>query len=136
MAAQKNAKPNRRGFIATLGGTIGSLMWLGVGEARKPKAKVKDFLKTIEFEKYRHAKPVRSQKLTHRRSEVFFTGETNPLFRLNGSGITIWENCDGKKTVEEISRHVHDAFTVSLEKAREDCISFLLYLKKARFIEM
>ena len=57
------------------------------------------------------------------------------LFELNISGKRIWELCDGKNSIEEITRVLENEFSDSNE-AQIDVPEFLSTLLKFRLVEI
>ena len=54
---------------------------------------------------------------------------------LNKTAAIIWEMCDGKRGVDEITAHLCERFDVSLEEARADVSETIEVLTKATIIQ-
>ena len=58
------------------------------------------------------------------------------LFILEGTGRFIWDNLDGKNSVDRICDAVVASFDVGVERAKADVAEFLLNLKDAGIVEL
>jgi hypothetical protein len=72
--------------------------------------------------------PVKSKKTAFRmvgEEAVILILDKQQSLVLNETGAFIWENCDGKKTVGEISTGLSRYFDVDADEALEDCRDFI-----------
>jgi len=55
--------------------------------------------------------------------------QMNELFTMNETGRFIWENIDGKNTVEDLENLMTEAFDIDVETARRDIEGFIKKLE-------
>lgn len=60
--------------------------------------------------------------------------KTQQIFNLNSTGLRVWSQCDGKKTVGEIANLIKKEFEVERNKVREDICELLKVLKQNSLI--
>ena len=56
--------------------------------------------------------------------------KTSMLHELDEVGTCIWENLNGKKTVDELARRVSDEYAVDFQTAKSDLIEYAVSLKE------
>ncbi|HEX2970324.1 MAG TPA: PqqD family protein [Bacteroidales bacterium] len=56
--------------------------------------------------------------------------DMNRVYTLNETGAFIWEQIDGKKTIEEVIEALTSEYEISEEEARNDVFEFIENLKK------
>lgn len=68
-------------------------------------------------------KPCRRDNLLYRELEdesIVFDPKANTVHSLNITATVVWNNCDGKQDLQEITGKILDKFDVPQENARED----------------
>jgi hypothetical protein len=63
-------------------------------------------------------------------------GDLNSIYTLNEIGTLIWDLIDGKNSVNQIVIVVHNAYEVTLERAKKDTIEFLNSLEVSGLIRL
>ena len=56
--------------------------------------------------------------------------DMNSVFTLNETGVFIWEQIDGKRTVDEIISAVVEKYSVDQPAAKNDVIAFIEIIKE------
>lgn len=56
---------------------------------------------------------------------VIMTLSDNTLHCLDGVGSRIWALCDGKRTLEDIAKIIHEEYMVDFEVGKTDCRTFV-----------
>ncbi|MGB3082617.1 MAG: PqqD family protein [Candidatus Omnitrophota bacterium] len=71
--------------------------------------------------------PVKNPDIVVRKEEkealLFSPADGNTLC-INGTGITIWDLCDGSRGTKDIVGEITGKYEVSREKAEKDCLNF------------
>ncbi|MCK4851698.1 MAG: PqqD family protein [Candidatus Omnitrophica bacterium] len=81
--------------------------------------------------------PVRNPDIvarTEQKEALLFNPVDGDLVSINGTGILVWDICDGSHTVGTIVREITERYEVSRDKAEEDCLVYLKELEGAGFI--
>ncbi|MFQ5952124.1 MAG: PqqD family protein [Candidatus Omnitrophota bacterium] len=81
--------------------------------------------------------PVRNPDIVARKEEkeaLLFNPNDGEILCINGTGILIWDLCDGSCAIEDIAGQITDKYEVPAEKAKEDCLDFLKKLEEPGFI--
>lgn len=125
----------RRFFMTTLGAVVSTLLG---GRPAAARENVASCLVRIDSERLRHSRPLRSPKVRSAeidgRFVLFKKGQADPIGALNPTARTLWENCDGRHSLDDISRHICRTYQVSPHQAYADCIVFLTKLSAKKAI--
>jgi hypothetical protein len=131
---------NRRGFIRTLSGLLSALLLANPTRLLARKTEIKDLISNLELELLERSRPIRNPSITwHTHGDrtslyIEIEGRAQPMCAMNQVGTTIWEACNGENTPRDISNVVDRKYQVSSRQAYVDCLTFLVYLKKAKVI--
>lgn len=81
--------------------------------------------------------PVRNPDIVEREEQkesLLFNPADGYMLCINKTGGLVWDLCDGSHSVKDIVKEITERYEVSLEKAEEDCFTYLKDLEKAKFI--
>ena len=68
---------------------------------------------------------------------VLYAEKTSqPVFELNPTGRIVWNLCNGNKSPLEISRIIHQTYSVDPHEAYVDCLCFLAELNRKGLIQL
>lgn len=95
------------------------------GESRSGMTKERELVRTDE---YISARIDSEEIILHSGSEKYFG--------LNEVGTQIWEALDEPRTLDELTRMIHERFDISEEQSRRDVESFIDDLQTAGLIEV
>lgn len=95
--------------------------------------------KTLKSEKYDMAKdyPVKNPDIVARiekKEGLLFNPADGNTMCINGTGIFVWELCDGEHSCEHIVKEITERYEVSLEKAQKDASVYLEDMEKSGFV--
>ena len=68
-------------------------------------------------------RPLRAENVVFRETEgegILYQVEEGKVHVLNGTAYTIWKQCDGKHTMEEIAKVLTETFRVDVQTALKD----------------
>lgn len=135
MTPVNRASSQRRHFIFTVTGILGSLLIPGKGNCVHLKGSLRDFVGEIELANLQKARPAKDPGITAQprgdtlRLYKSEKGQRRILCDLNKSGALIWQACNGQRTPREIAARLQEAYQVSDRQAYVDCLCFLTELK-------
>jgi len=142
MDTKKDIVAGRRGFICILSGLLSGLLLASPTRLQAKKTQVKNLVGSLEMELLEKSKPTRHPSISwntygdrtglYRESK----GKTRAICTMNQVGKTIWEACNGKNALRDISRRVHQQYRVSSHQAYADCLTFLAQLKTVGAIQL
>ena len=81
--------------------------------------------------------PVKNPDIVVRKEEkeaLLFNPADGNILCINGTGITIWDMCDGSRGMKDIVGEITGKYEVSGEKAEKDCFTYLKKLEESGFI--
>ena len=81
--------------------------------------------------------PVKNPDIVARKEEkeaLLFNPADGNILCINGTGITIWDLCDGSRDMKNIVSEITGKYEVSGEKAEKDCLNFFKKLEESGFI--
>ncbi len=84
------------------------------------------------------AYPVKNEEIVVRKEKneaLLFNPSDGNLLCINGTGMHVWDICDGSRAAGEIAREMEERYEVPLDKAEKDCLEYLKELEKAGFIK-
>ena len=128
---------SKRRFITTFGGILSGIILAGPKQLKAAaKPEIKNLLSQLELQAIRSTRPRRNPSVICRTS-----GEKVALYRerrgekiflknMNQTGKMIWDACDGRNSLKEISQLIHERYLVSRHRAWIDTFSFLASLKR------
>ena len=127
---------SRRHFICRLFGLASGAMLAGPRELRAARQETKNVLGQLELEALKCSRPRKNPSIICRRAGDETTlyrkerGEEIPIYRMNSTGLMIWEACDGRRSLSDISRLIVEQYRVTEYQAELDAFAFLALLKK------
>jgi hypothetical protein len=133
---------SRRHFMCRLVGLASGAMLAGPKELRAARQETKNVLGQLELEALKSSRPRKNSSIMCRRAGEETTlyreekGEEIPIYRMNPTGLMIWEACDGRRSLNDISRLIIKQYRVTSYQARLDTFSFLALLKKTGAITL
>ena len=65
---------------------------------------------------------------------VLYNSRDGEAYTLNGTGLFIWQCCDGKRSMEEIARALAVNHGIKAPRARAEVCAFLADLERARLL--
>jgi hypothetical protein len=127
---------SRRGFISTILGLVPGILLSDPKRLEAVRPEIKNILSQMEWEILQSSRLKRDPSVI---CETF--GDTSTLYRetgqkrelvcsMNPMGKIIWEACDGRKNLQDISKLIHEKYLVSMRQATVDTFAFLGSLKK------
>ncbi|MDD5634493.1 MAG: PqqD family protein [Candidatus Omnitrophica bacterium] len=81
--------------------------------------------------------PVKSPDIVVREENgeaLLFNPKDGKLICVNKTGIFIWKNCDGARSLEDIIKQLINKYDVPLSCAEKDCAKYFMELKQMGFI--
>ncbi len=133
---------SRRHFVCRLIGLASGAMLAGPKELRAAKEETKNMLGQLELEALKSSRPRRNPSIMcHRAGEEMTLyrekrGKEIPIYRMNPTGRMIWEACDGRRSLSDISGLIAEQYRVTEYQAKLDAFAFLALLKKTGAITL
>jgi hypothetical protein len=127
---------SRRHFMCSLVGLASSAVLASPKELRAARQEAKDVLGQLELDALKSSRPRKNPSIMCRRAGEKTTlyrkekGEEIPIYCVNPTGRMIWEACDGRRSLSDISELITDHYQVTEYQARLDAFVFLVLLKK------
>lgn len=127
---------SRRHFVCRLAGLASCAILAGAKELRAARQETKNVLGQLELDALKSSRPRKNPSIMCRRSGEETTlyreenGKEIPIYRVNPTGRMIWEACDGRRSLSDISRLIIEQYQVTEYQARLDAFVFLAFLKK------
>ena len=59
----------------------------------------------------------------------------NEIFEIDDVAVLIWKSCNGKMSIEEMTKKITEEFDVDQESALRDCQAFLGELSEKSFLQ-
>ena len=128
-------KLSRRSWMAGCAGAVTGVLTSGTGVTRAADKWGKPVLWQMETEALIDALPVRNPAVRIRSKadpKILIlpgAGRGHSERALNAVGWLIWNTCDGKHTVTQITEGITRHFDIREEQAYTDCLAFLLHMK-------
>ncbi len=123
-------------------GLISGILLANSKELSAARQERRDLLGQLEMEILRMSRPRRNPSIMCRRAgeETMLyreeKGKEIPICRMNPTGLMIWEACDGRRSLSDISRLIIEQYQVTPYQAQLDTFSFLALLKKTGAITL
>ncbi len=125
-------KQDRRYVMLMLSGICSGLLALSAGGTAFAKEKIKQLTTRIDRDRLPSSRPTRAPHMYGKeRGDEFVlyrNGDKTPLCRLNQTAKTIWENCNGRRSLAGIAREISRIYRVSPHQAYVDCLVLLARL--------
>jgi hypothetical protein len=123
---------SRRDFICTLSGMLSAVLLASPKRLLAKKPQIKNIVNNLELELLERARPQKDPSVTAREyrdaTRLFreSDGQAQLICTVNHTGKTIWEACDGRNSLRDISRLVQQTYEISSHQAYVDCLTFLV----------
>jgi hypothetical protein len=136
MDTRLNIVASRRGFISTILGLMPGILLADPKRLGAARPEIKNILSQIEWEILQSSKFKRDSSVICRTfggTSTLCRGRGKKreiLCRMNQMGKIIWEACDGRKNLQDISKLIHEKYLVSMRQATVDTFAFLKSLKE------
>ena len=127
---------SRRHFMCRLVGLASGVVLAGPKELRAARQETKNVLGQLELDALKSSRPRKNPSIMCRREGEETTlyreerGEEIPIYRMNLTGRMIWEACNGRRSLSDISRLIIEQYQVTPYQAQLDTFAFLALLKK------
>ena len=129
MIHKKTDSVGRRGFIGKLTTLLSGLLFSTPAVAQNAKRGLQQFSSAMALEKLQSAKPQRHPCLFWEDDgeilTLFNKEDRLPVSAMNRVGKTIWYECNGQNSLQELSALIHRTYQISYHTAYVDCLSFL-----------
>lgn len=82
-------------------------------------------------------KPIKNPDAVVRREEeeaVVFNPADGNLVCINGTGVFVWDLCDGSRGIDDLVKALVSEYEVSSQDAEKDCLEYVKNLKEAGLI--
>ena len=142
MLTKKATSKSRRRFLETVSSLMAGTISLGFSDAKTIKSQIKSISDGIEVDTLIRSTPIQKydtflERKNQQNQYVLFHEKTSrPVLEMNHTGQAVWNLCDGSRSPHEISRIIHQIYSVDPHEAYVDCLCFLAELSRKGLIQL